>query len=188
MGSRPGPGLGREAGVYRVAVFIICSAGILAMSRKHLRDPHHHGFYRFFSFECLLGLILLNVPRWFVEPFSVPQLLSWTLLAASLVLAVHSFRLLRGLGEPKGAMDETTALVRRGAFRYIRHPLYASLLLLGWGALLKGLSVPTGLLALGATGLLYAAAKVEESENRRKFGEDYVSYMRSTKLFIPFLF
>jgi protein-S-isoprenylcysteine O-methyltransferase Ste14 len=33
-----------------------------------------------------------------------------------------------------------------------------------------------------------AAAKVEERENLRKFGADYAEYMKSTKMFIPFVF
>jgi protein-S-isoprenylcysteine O-methyltransferase Ste14 len=35
---------------------------------------------------------------------------------------------------------------------------------------------------------LIATAKVEETENLEKFGSDYAVYMKTTKMFIPFLF
>lgn len=74
-----------------------------------------------------------------------------------------------------------------GVFKYVRHPLYSSLLLLAWGVFLKRPSGPAGGLALCATALLVATAKAEESENRRYFGTAYDVYMRDTKMFIPFI-
>jgi protein-S-isoprenylcysteine O-methyltransferase Ste14 len=38
------------------------------------------------------------------------------------------------------------------------------------------------------TAFLIATAKVEEVENLSKFGADYAAYMKTTKMFIPFLF
>ncbi|NIQ77767.1 MAG: isoprenylcysteine carboxylmethyltransferase family protein, partial [Anaerolineae bacterium] len=67
------------------------------------------------------------------------------------------------------------------------HPLYSSLLLLTWGVFLKNPSWAGCGLALGATAFLLATAKVEEAENVRYFGAAYRTYMRQTKMFIPFL-
>ena len=41
--------------------------------------------------------------------------------------------------------ESTTTLVTAGAYRYIRHPLYESGLMLAWGAALKAPSAPTRL-------------------------------------------
>ena len=73
------------------------------------------------------------------------QLASWALPLTSLLLAAHGFYLLRRVGKPDRSIEDatrlgiekTTRLVRSGAYRYIRHPLYASLLALAWGAFLK---------------------------------------------------
>jgi protein-S-isoprenylcysteine O-methyltransferase Ste14 len=91
------------------------------------------------------------------------------------------------IGRPKGGFEETTTLVLRGAYKYIRHPLYASLLLLGWGTFFKGPSLLGGSLALVISSFLIATARAEEAENLGKFGSDYAHYMQSTKMFIPFL-
>jgi protein-S-isoprenylcysteine O-methyltransferase Ste14 len=85
--------------------------------------------------------------------------------------------------------ENTTQLVTTGAYRWIRHPLYASLLALALCAYMKN---PFGrwsiLLALGAASLLWATAAAEEKENLQRFGVVYSRYMRSTKRFIPFVF
>jgi protein-S-isoprenylcysteine O-methyltransferase Ste14 len=52
----------------------------------------------------------------------------------------------------------------------------------------KNLSWLSGLLALAATLFLVATAKAEEAEDVRFFGASYRTYMKQTKMFIPFLF
>ncbi len=102
--------------------------------------------------------------------------------------------LLRQMGKPDaGSFEATTRLVERGAYRFIRHPMYASLLLLAWGICFKvgairesPLQINLGLAAL-ATLCLYLTARVEEGENLARFGEPYRAYMRRTRRFIPFI-
>ncbi len=181
----------------RFVLFCAASFAILPLSWRSLRDFRTHGFYRFFAFELLLALILLNAPLWFRHPLSLRQLAAWLCGVVSIGLAIEGFRLLRVIGRPAPtaqqganlAFENTTTLVTVGAYRWIRHPLYASLLFLGWGAWLKQ---PLGLasiaLVLGTTGFLFATAVAEEQENRKRFGTVYADYMRKTRRFLPFLF
>jgi protein-S-isoprenylcysteine O-methyltransferase Ste14 len=177
-------------------LFLIGSLPVIWVSRGALPSREAHGFYRFFALEAILGLVALNAVAWFHDPFSPRQLASWALLLASLLLAVHGFYLLRRVGKPdrsiqdsaRLAIEKTTRLVRCGAYRYIRHPLYASLLALAWGAFLKAPSWPGALLAAAATGAIYLTSRVEERENLRIFGAEYAEYMRETRLLIPFVF
>jgi protein-S-isoprenylcysteine O-methyltransferase Ste14 len=173
---------------YITLLFLVLSIPVIYYSWPHLRNLRSHGFYRFFVFESDILLVLLQLQFWFAEPFTIPHLISWFLLAVSLFLALHSFYLLRKIGKPNGQIEATTQLVIVGAYRYIRHPLYASLLFLGWGAFLKHPTWGTGLLVLLTTLASVATAKVEEVECLRKFGDQYSVYMQSTKLFIPYLF
>ncbi len=170
---------------------------MVLVSWRSLGAPRSHGFYRFFGFELLFILILLNAPHWFREPLSARQLVSWVLLAASLGLAIEGFRLLRSLGKPVREaprdatllpFENTMALVTSGAYRFIRHPLYASLLAGAWGACLKHPSVASAGLALGASGFVVATAITEERENLARFGPAYAAYMKTTRRFVPFVF
>jgi protein-S-isoprenylcysteine O-methyltransferase Ste14 len=95
--------------------------------------------------------------------------------------------MLRKFGKPKDVIDDTAVLVTQGVYNYIRHPLYSSLILLAWGVFLKDISLVSFILALIASGLPVAIAKVEEKDNIQKFGSDYSRYMGRTKMFIPFI-
>jgi protein-S-isoprenylcysteine O-methyltransferase Ste14 len=114
--------------------------------------------------------------------------MSWVLLAASVVMVVWGVYLLKNAGMPEGEIENTTQLVSIGIYKYIRHPLYSSLLLLAWGVFLKHVSLPSCVLVSAATIFLLATAMVEEKENLEKFGVEYESYMKITSMFIPFLF
>ena len=180
----------------RSALFVIVSAGIVGVSWRSLRVPRSHGFFRFFAFELLAALILLNVPVWFRDPFCARQLAAWFFLVSSAGLAIEGFRLLRKTGNPvepaagdaKLAFENTTTLVTTGLYRVIRHPLYASLLALGWGASLKRVSMVRVALALAATAFLFATSVVEERENLARFGSSYAAYLKTSQRFVPFLF
>jgi protein-S-isoprenylcysteine O-methyltransferase Ste14 len=172
----------------KVLAFFVASAGILWLSWSSLRDRRSHGFCRFFAFESILLLILLNLENWFMVPFSAHQIISWLLLLSSIVLAVHGFHLLHRIGKPRQSIENTTILVRQGAYQYIRHPLYGSLMLLAWGVFFKGPSPARGILALAASICLFFGGRVEERENLERFGDEYHGYMKSTKMFIPYLF
>ena len=86
-------------------------------------------------------------------------------------------------------LENTSTLVTVGAYRLIRHPLYASLLALVSCAYLKNpLAIAGIVLALGASSFLVATSIAEESENLMGFGAAYAAYMKRTRRFIPFLF
>ena len=167
------------------------------ISRASLNQPRSHGFYRFFAWEAILALFLLNMDFWFRDPFAWYQLIAWMLLIASLVPLAFGVHSLRSGGKPanrrKGdpsllAFEKTTQLVTTGIYRYIRHPLYSSLFLLAWGIFFKLPSLIGGILVVIATVFLFLTAKADEAECTKFFGHEYREYIKKTKMFIPFLF
>ena len=178
-----------------IGVFALLSVPIFWISRRSLLDPTAHGFYRFFAFEAILALLVLNVPHWFADPFGVRQLASWFLLSVSVIFAAWGYELLRRLGDFRPSAEASAAfewektdrLVTSGIYGYIRHPMYSSLLFLTWGAVLKSLTVSTLILGVGASLALMATAKAEEIENLTRFGGEYRGYMQRTSRFVPFL-
>jgi len=176
-------------------VLALGSLLIAWLSRRSLLHPASHGFSRFFAFQAILALVVLNAPSWFVQPFATRQLVSWLLLVVSAVLVVWAVALLRRLGKPRPTAagdpcfewENTARVVTSGVYGYIRHPMYASLLFLAWGVLLKSVSTTTLALAVVATVALAATAKVEERENLARFGQEYRDYMKRTRRFVPFV-
>lgn len=169
-------------------IFILASIGIVWISIPSLRHPGSHGFYRLFAWEIILGIFVLNLHGWFRNPFNWYQIISWLLLIVSIIPLISGVILLRTVGKPTDELEKTTQLVTKGIFRSIRHPLYASLLYLIWGIFFKSPSLLDGCSALVATAFLFATARADEAECIDKFGEKYSSYMKKTKMFIPFIF
>lgn len=182
--------------VYKLLLFICGTIAIAWISRTALGDIHHHGFYRFLSWETILALFLINVGYWFVDPFSLGQIFSWFFLVVSLFLiywGVSQFRKTGGVGDDRAdpqllGVEKTTRLVTSGIYAYIRHPFYSSLLFLGWGICLKYASWIGIILGLTNTLLLVVTARREESENIAYFGDEYRHYMQHTRMFIPYIF
>ena len=177
--------------------FVLLSVPIIYVSRASLGAPGSHGFYRFFAWEFIVALALLNIGVWFHDPFTWHQLISWVLLFVCFVPLAFGVRTLITLGKPVKrreddasllAFEKTSTLVTTGIYRYIRHPLYSSLLILAWGVFFKDPSWLGGLLAVAATLALVATAKADEAECTRFFGPAYTDYMQRTRMFVPFLF
>lgn len=178
-------------------IFLLGTLLLVYISRASLRQPGSHGFYRFFAWEAILGLFGLNMEFWFDQPFAWNQIIAWTLLMVALIplaFGVHSLRT-RGrpveqrAGDPSLlAFEKTTALVTSGIYHYIRHPLYSSLFLLTWGIFFKLPSWLGVLLAVTATGFLIATARADEAECTRYFGPQYQEYMKTTRMFVPYIF
>ncbi|NIO28660.1 MAG: isoprenylcysteine carboxylmethyltransferase family protein [Candidatus Latescibacteria bacterium] len=182
--------------MFKLVAFFVSTAFFIYLSRASLRAPRSHGFYRFFFFESVLVLVLLNADRWFQDPFSARQIVSWLLLAVSIVLVVHGTYLLRIVGRPDNkridevpliGIEKTTSLVTVGAYKYIRHPMYGSGFYGTWGVFFKDPSWLGFIIALAATTFLVLTAKIEEAECLRYFGPSYQAYMKRTKMFVPFL-
>jgi protein-S-isoprenylcysteine O-methyltransferase Ste14 len=178
-------------------LFAVGSIVIIAISWKPLLKMGSHGFYRFFAWEAILGLFLVNVKFWFIHPFAWNQIIAWFLLFASLIplgFGVHS---LRTRGQPAQqresdpsllAFEKTTQLVTSGIYHYIRHPLYSSLFFLTLGMFFKSISWLALVLACISTVFLVLTAKADEAECTQFFGEQYSDYMEHTKMFVPFVY
>lgn len=178
-------------------IFILLSIILIVISRQSLRRPRSHGFYRFFAWEAILALFLINAGAWFYEPLAWNQIIAWLLLILCLIPLVFGVHSLRTRGRPvqqrEGdpsllGFEKTTTLVTTGIYRYIRHPLYSSLLLLTWGIFFKSPSAIGIFLASASTLFLVATARADEAECIQFFGAPYREYMRRTKMFIPYLF
>ena len=177
-------------------LFGLCSIPLIIISWRTLSSPKSHGFYRFLSWECILWLFLKNYSYWFNNPLGPWQILSWIFLIISVYLVIAGVLLLKQSGKPLinrndrklYTFEKTSVLVESGIFKYIRHPLYASLLFLTWGIFFKNTSPSLLLISVFSSVFLYITARFDEKECLIYFGKNYSEYMKRTKRFIPFIF
>ena len=79
--------------------------------------------------------------------------------------------------------ERSGALVTRGLYRLVRHPLYTFSLLLIW--LTPTVSQNSLTVYIGATLYTLIGAYFEERKLLREFGEDYAKYKQNTPMLIP---
>jgi protein-S-isoprenylcysteine O-methyltransferase Ste14 len=175
-------------------IWFIGTLILAALSWRAFADRRSSRFGLFLAEATLWAVLVMSAPGWFRDPLSIAQIVSWILLAGALVLAVSAFVVLSGGRRSPRRSPGTTRpsqvspLVTNGPYRYVRHPLYAALMLLAWGAAFKAPSFFSIVLALITTGLLYYTSYQEELENLERFGQEYDLYMGTTTMFIPGVF
>ncbi len=174
--------------IIKISVFAVLALIVFIVFRGELRSLTSHGFYMFFAFESLLALLFFNVDSFVFRVFPWYQILSWVFLVISALLAFSGFYGLKKYGKPIVGWEETTELIKKGIFRYIRHPLYSSLILLAIGILLKNMALQSFIACFVCISFLVTASMVEERENLAKFGGSYHTYANDTRRYIPFIF
>jgi len=135
--------------------------------------------------QSILLLILLLSPlvarhQW--AAWSIP--IGMLLILPGAILGVAGAR---SLGTNRTAFPaplDSSTLVCAGAYRFVRHPLYGSLMLLGAGWSLAWQSAPALLASLALAILLYRKSLREEALLRAKFPE-YAAYASRVRRFIP---
>jgi len=180
----------------RLIIFGIMSLPIVYLSWHTLTTIKSHGFFRFFSWECILWLFVTNYKFWFVDPFGFKQLISLIFLFVSAYLIIAGMILMKKRGKPEKSRDDkilyqfekTSKLIDTGIFKYIRHPLYSSLLFLTWGIFLKNTTNMLLIVSLASSVFHYLTAIFDEKECIQYFGSQYSEYMKRSKRFIPFVF
>ena len=81
------------------------------------------------------------------------------------------------------AEEKPSALVTKGLYRLVRHPLYTAGLMILW--LSPQVTVNSFTLYLGATVYILVGAYFEERKLLREFGQAYEDYKSKTPMLIP---
>jgi protein-S-isoprenylcysteine O-methyltransferase Ste14 len=80
-------------------------------------------------------------------------------------------------------------LVTEGIFRYIRHPHYTSLLIIGFGLAFFFYSIATLIIAIIAVPIMIISILEEEKLLTKQYGKDYKEFMKKTPWrIIPYIF
>lgn len=83
----------------------------------------------------------------------------------------------------KGRQQPRLAFVVRGPYRWVRHPLYFSILLLFWCC--PDVTLDRLLFNVLWTGWIWMGTRLEEADLKSEFGDAYRQYRRSVPMLIP---
>lgn len=147
-------------------------------------------FYNGFSFLSFLPILYLvgtlpDAPLYSVSaPFSYGMILGQGIGVILLVIGVLQTDTLSFIGLSQLFTEEKpSALVTKGLYRLVRHPLYTAGLMILW--LSPSVSVNSFTLYVGATIYILVGAYFEERKLLREFGPAYAEYKSKTPMLIP---
>ena len=149
-------------------------------------SPHDaRAGWAFVAVQAVLILVIALAPAG--DAWSVPagaakvaRVLQWLGMA---VLAIGLVTLGRSLTAHPAPL-ERGELRTGGPYRFVRHPIYAGILALAYGASVTGGSWAIVAATVGLTALFMAKARWEEVRLRRHYA-DYDAYASRTPRFVP---
>ena len=101
-------------------------------------------------------------------------------LAGYLVVKAHSIVF--------GKQSQSQGVIRKGVFRFVRHPMYLSEILLYLGLLVLYISLAAVFIWVIAILFLHYISRYEEKLLLAKFGKEYEQYMREVPMWFPRLY
>jgi len=81
--------------------------------------------------------------------------------------------------------QETAAVIQKGTYKIIRHPMYLSEILLYLGLLSFSISIAAAVVWIIAVGFFYYICRYEEQLLLQRFGEDYRKYLVEVPMWVP---
>lgn len=177
-------------------IFFILAIPIILISRENVFHPTSHGFPRLLGWLGIAWLFSVNYSFWIVEPLAPIQLISWLFLVLSAYLVIAALIDFRRFGKNNAQrndkhlfdFEKTANLIDQGIYKFIRHPMYASLLALTWGIALKNPEWIVLIVSVFCSIMFYLTARLDEKECIQFFGESYKQYKTRSRMFIPFIF
>jgi protein-S-isoprenylcysteine O-methyltransferase Ste14 len=181
-----------------LAFFIQHSVMIRRPFRRRLQSAvpeHYHGaVYAIASGIVLLALVVLwqESNRTFVELHGVFRWLPRILVVGACVVCVSGVRALDSfdafgvepiLAKARGRRPAQMPLTIRGAYTWVRHPLYLAVLMMIWSH--PTLTADRLLFNAMWTAWIVVGTTLEERDLVAVFGEEYREYQRTAPMLIP---
>jgi protein-S-isoprenylcysteine O-methyltransferase Ste14 len=101
------------------------------------------------------------------------------------LLALSGYLAWEGLAAVFGEEREEPAVIRKGVFSVVRHPIYLGEILAYLGFLMLSLSLAAAVVWAIAIAFLHYISRYEEVLLLARFGDAYEQYMREVPMWIP---
>ena len=190
---------GTESLIFAIAFFgwiasEIIGAMILPRLRRHREGTKLETKDRRSGLVVIIGLIAAIYLAFGLSLVGIAVLPGWlfypgiALMFLGIFLRQWSVALLGGFFSALVSVQEGQTIIRKGPYRYVRHPSYTGAIMIFTGIGLAILSWGAVLVLLLASCIVYGyRIHVEERALVAKFGDEYRAYMKETKMLVPFI-
>lgn len=155
--------------------------------RPDLAGEHAWGDAGQVGFACLFAATWVADTFFFeYTTFLNPYVPLGARIPAGVVLLFLSGYLARtGLSIVFGDQRNEPAVIKKGVFRVVRHPVYLGEILLYLGMLMLSISLAAAAVWVMAVGFFHYIARYEEKLLLARFGDEYAQYMRDVPMWVP---
>ena len=173
-----------------ISYIIICVVGIAILIRCLPRGTKKRKRFEIFAeigiglFISVIVLGLTSFDNFMLKKAGIAylQYISIIFFVTGIFLIISSFLSLKRIGKPTSGLEDTTIMIYKGIFKILRHPLYLGLSLVTIGFLFAYQAFTLIIIGVVAVILFYIASRIEDSYNIKKFGREYVEYMKNVPL------
>lgn len=180
------------AAILMVRVYYYHKAGARREIRTRTQEQRMLGLLRMIT--GLPGCAALAF--WMVQPadntwavLDLPEWVRWSgaaLAPLALALLVWVHRTLDTNFSPTLRLKVSHRLVMHGPYRWVRHPMYTALMLVGLAIVLISANWPVAFITIpGMTLAVVLRIPHEETMMVERFGDQYLNYMHQTGLVFP---
>ena len=138
-------------------------------------------------FTKIFGLTIPFLTISLISPSVLLSVASVILVIVGLVIALVARRTLAGNWSKDVDVKVDHELITTGIYRYVRHPIYTGVLLMGLGSVLMIGTTNVLLVFLAMLGFFWFKARQEEKLLTKHFPKEYPAYKNHTKALIPFV-
>lgn len=139
--------------------------------------------------QLILLVVFLSVwisDTFFLQYSYIPDILETIRTPLGIiVLVISGYLAWSSLRIVFGEVRDTPEVIRKGMFARVRHPIYLGAILLYLGLLLLRISLAATGVWLVIIVFYHSIARYEERLLFKKFGQDYVDYIRDVPMWIP---
>lgn len=186
-----------QIGFYLALVLFILEAIILGSTSLKRAPPRKAELTRAQKASSLINGLVIIFALLIIPSFGyvgIGPLPDWTyivglsLLLLGLAIIPWARQALGRNYSPHALIYQGHQLVERGPYKFVRHPVYTAgfLLVVGWGLMAQSWAAVALVAIVAAIGTAFRI-NVEEKVLVAEFGEQYKSYSRRVKRFIPFI-
>jgi protein-S-isoprenylcysteine O-methyltransferase Ste14 len=166
--------------------WLISSMRVKAVSQRE-------SFARTLTHRSLLFLsYVLLVDRWLPWPFDLRwlpdlRIAGVVVCVLGLVIAIAARRALAGNWSSAVTLKQDHELIRTGAYRFVRHPIYTGILTMCFGSAIEDGQLRGALAFAVMLAAFLIKSRREERLLVQHFPDDYPAYKRDVKALIPFV-
>jgi protein-S-isoprenylcysteine O-methyltransferase Ste14 len=173
-----------------IAYIIICILAITILVRCLPRGTKKRKRFEIFAeigiglFISVIILGLTSFDNFMLKRAGITylQYISIIFFATGIFLIISSFVSLKRIGKPTSGLEDTTKMIHKGIFKILRHPLYLGLSFVTISFLFAYQAIVLIIIGIAAVTLFYIASKVEDNYNIKKFGREYIEYMKKVPM------